>query len=71
MVGLDGVRVDVAMLETADGRRLAFEVDDIDASVAGLGARDAKLLGDVERYEDSYRLCYVRGLEGIIITRRR
>jgi catechol 2,3-dioxygenase-like lactoylglutathione lyase family enzyme len=48
-------------------RRVAFSVDDIDAAVAGLQARGAELLGGVERYEDSYRLCYVRGPEGIIV----
>jgi len=48
-------------------RRIAFAVDDIDAAVAGLHARGAELLGKVERYEDSYRLCYVRGPEGIIV----
>ena len=44
-----------------------ISVDDIDAAVAGLQARGAELLGGVERYEDSYRLCYVRGPEGIIV----
>ena len=48
-------------------RRVAFAVDDIDAAVAGLQARGAELVGEVERYEDSYRLCYVRGPEGIIV----
>jgi catechol 2,3-dioxygenase-like lactoylglutathione lyase family enzyme len=48
-------------------RRVAFAVDDIDAAVAGLQARGAELLGGVERYEDTYRLCYVRGLEGITV----
>jgi catechol 2,3-dioxygenase-like lactoylglutathione lyase family enzyme len=48
-------------------RRIAFGVDDIDAAVAGLRARGTELLGEVERYADSYRLCYVRGPEGIII----
>jgi catechol 2,3-dioxygenase-like lactoylglutathione lyase family enzyme len=48
-------------------RHLAFAVVDIDAVVARLRARGAKLVGTVERYEDSYRLCYVRGPEGIII----
>jgi catechol 2,3-dioxygenase-like lactoylglutathione lyase family enzyme len=47
-------------------RRVAFAVDDIDAAVAGLPARGAEFVG-VERYEDSYRLCYVRGPEGIIV----
>jgi len=45
-------------------RRIAFAVDDIDAAVAGLRARGAELVGGVERYEDSYRLCYVGGPEG-------
>ena len=48
-------------------RRVAFAVDDIAAVVAGLQARGAEFLGGVERYEDSYRLCYVRGPEGIIV----
>jgi catechol 2,3-dioxygenase-like lactoylglutathione lyase family enzyme len=48
-------------------RHLSFEVDDIDAVVAGLQARGAELVGELERYEDIYRLCYVRGPEGIII----
>jgi catechol 2,3-dioxygenase-like lactoylglutathione lyase family enzyme len=47
-------------------RHVAFAVEDIDA-VAGLRARGAELVGELERYEDSYRLCYVRGPEGIII----
>ena len=48
-------------------RHLAFAVDDIDAVVAGLRARGAELVGEVENYEDIYRLCYVRGPEGIIV----
>jgi catechol 2,3-dioxygenase-like lactoylglutathione lyase family enzyme len=95
VVGLDGVRVDFAFLQTPDGhgrlelikfhspsnegdnrhapantpgiRHIAFDVEDIDAVVAGLRARGAELVGELERYEDSYRLCYVRGPEGIII----
>ena len=35
--------------------------------VAGLRARDTELVGELVRYEDSYRLCYVRGPEGIIV----
>ncbi|MGB2710405.1 MAG: VOC family protein [Conexibacter sp.] len=48
-------------------RHVAFAVDDIDAVVASLRARGAELVGEVERYEDRYRLCYVRGPEGIIV----
>jgi catechol 2,3-dioxygenase-like lactoylglutathione lyase family enzyme len=42
-------------------RHIAFAVEDIAAVVAGLRARGAELVGELERYEDSYRLCYVRG----------
>jgi hypothetical protein len=45
-----------------------FAVDDIDATVAGLLARGAELVGEVVQYEDSYKLCYVRGPEGIIVA---
>jgi catechol 2,3-dioxygenase-like lactoylglutathione lyase family enzyme len=48
-------------------RHVAFAVDDIDAVLAGVRARGGELVGAVERYEDSYRLCYVRGPEGIIV----
>ena len=95
VVGLDGVRAQIAMMQTPDGhgrielvkfhappgqggdghapantpglRHLAFEVIDLDAVVAGLRARGAELVGELERYEDSYRLCYVRGPEGVIV----
>lgn len=95
VVGLEGVRAEIAMLQTPDGhgrleltkfsrplaqggnryapantpgiRHIAFAVEDIDAVVAGLRARGVELVGDLERYEDSYRLCYVRGPEGIIV----
>ena len=48
-------------------RHLAFVVDNIDAVVARLRARGAELVGEVESYKDSYRLCYVRGPEETII----
>src|SRR3984893_7316849 len=95
VVGLEGVRAEIAMLETPDGhgrlelskfhapsgrgggrhappntpdtRHVTLAVDDIDAAVASLRARGAELVGEVERYGDSYRLCYVRGPEGIIV----
>jgi catechol 2,3-dioxygenase-like lactoylglutathione lyase family enzyme len=95
VVGLEGVRAEIAMMQTPDGhgrvelakfrapscpsgdrhapantpgiRHLTFAVDDLDAVVAGVGARGAELVGEVERYKDSYRLCYVRGPEGIIV----
>jgi catechol 2,3-dioxygenase-like lactoylglutathione lyase family enzyme len=48
-------------------RRIMFAVDDIDDVVARLLARGAERIGDVVRYEDSYRLAYIRGPEGIIV----
>ena len=48
-------------------RHITFAVEDIDAVIAGLRARGAELVGELERYEDSYLLCYVRGPEGIIV----
>lgn len=48
-------------------RHLAFLVEDIDSVVEGLKARGTDLMGDLVQYENSYRLCYVRGPEGIIV----
>ena len=48
-------------------RHIAFVVEDIDAVVVCLRAHGGELVGELERSEDSYRLCYVRGPEGIII----
>jgi catechol 2,3-dioxygenase-like lactoylglutathione lyase family enzyme len=56
-----------APANTSGIRHVAFVVEDIDAVVAGLRARGTELVGDVVSYEDIYRLCYVRGPEGIII----
>ena len=49
-------------------RRIMFTVDDIDAVVARLRAHGAELVGEVVQYEDTHRLAYVRGPEGIIIA---
>jgi catechol 2,3-dioxygenase-like lactoylglutathione lyase family enzyme len=96
IVGLDGVRSDIAMMRTPDGHgrielskfhsppatkaernapvnrlgmgRIMFAVDDIDDVLARLQARGAELVGEVVQYEDAYRLCYVRGPEGIIVA---
>ena len=96
VVGLDGVRADIAMLRTPDGhgrveltrfhtppavraepenapanalglRRIMFAVDDLDDVVARLRTHGAELLREIAQYEDLYRLCFVRGPEGIII----
>jgi len=49
-------------------RRIMFAVDDIDDVVARLRARGAELVGEVAQYENMYRLCYLRGPEGIIVA---
>ena len=87
VVGLEGVRSEIAMLETPDGhgrielskfhtptgpggdrdapanapgiRHVTFEVDDLDAAIATVRARGGDLVGEVENYQDVYRLCYV------------
>jgi catechol 2,3-dioxygenase-like lactoylglutathione lyase family enzyme len=56
-----------ARANTPGIRHATFAVEDIDAVVAALRARGAELVGELERYDDSYRLCYVRGPEVIII----
>ena len=48
-------------------RRIMFAVDGIDDVLARLRAHGAELVGDMVQYEDTYRLCYVRGPEGIIV----
>jgi catechol 2,3-dioxygenase-like lactoylglutathione lyase family enzyme len=97
VIGLDDVRVEIAMMKTPDGhsrielskfhapkaisadprnapvntlgiRRIMFAVDDIDEAVARLRAHGAALVGEVAQYEDLYRLCYVRGPEGILVA---
>src|SRR5688500_3535711 len=49
-------------------RRIMFTVDDIDDVVARLLAHGAELVGEVVQYEDTYRLAYVRGPEGIMVA---
>ena len=95
IVGLDGVRSELVMLQTRDGQRLlelvkfhsppcpngnshipanapgirhlAFVVEDVDALVTRLRQRGTELVGELVSYGNSYRLCYVRGPEGIIV----
>lgn len=97
IVGLNGVKSDIAVMRTPDGhgrleldkfhtpkavrvepvdtpvntlgiRRIMFAVTDIDDVVARLRNHGAELIGEVTQYEDMYRLCYLRGPEGIIIA---
>lgn len=48
-------------------RRVMFAVDDIDDVVARMRAHGAELVGEIVQYENVYRLCYVRGPEGIVV----
>jgi catechol 2,3-dioxygenase-like lactoylglutathione lyase family enzyme len=47
--------------------RVMFALDDLDDTLARLAKRGARLVGNVVQYEDMYRLCYIRGPEGILI----
>jgi catechol 2,3-dioxygenase-like lactoylglutathione lyase family enzyme len=96
VVGLNGVRADIAMMRTPDGhgrielskfhtppavraepenaptnalgiRRIMFAVDDIDDVVARLRLCGGELVDEIAQYKDIYRLCFMRGPEGIII----
>ena len=48
-------------------RHIAFAVEDIEAVVAKLKKHGTEIFSEIQHYEDSYKLCYVRGPEGIII----
>jgi catechol 2,3-dioxygenase-like lactoylglutathione lyase family enzyme len=48
-------------------RRIMFTVDDVDDTVARLRGHGAELVGEIAQYKDFYRLCFVRGPEGIIV----
>jgi catechol 2,3-dioxygenase-like lactoylglutathione lyase family enzyme len=57
-----------APVNTLGIRRIMFAVEDIEAVLARLRTHGAELVGEVEQYEDTYLLCYVRGPEGIIVA---
>jgi len=56
-----------APVNTLGIRRIMFAVEDIDDVLARLRTHGAKLVGEVAQYEDKYRLCFIRGPEGIIV----
>ena len=56
-----------APVNTLGIRRIMFAVDDIDDVLARLRTHGAELVGEVAQYEDMYRLCFIRGPEGIIV----
>jgi len=57
-----------APVNTRGMGRIMFAVDNIEDVLARLQAHGAELVGEVVRFEDSYRLCYIRGPEGIVIA---
>ncbi len=57
----------LAPANTPGIRHLTFAIDDLDGVVARLHTRGAELVGEIESYKDIYRLCYIRGPEGIIV----
>lgn len=96
VMGIDGARLEIAVLRTADGRsgvelaqfhtpaavrpepsnapantlgirRVVFATDDLDDTVARLQGIGAELVGDIVQFEDSFRMCYVRGPENIVV----
>jgi len=56
-----------APVNTLGMRRIMFAVDDVDDVVERLRAHGAELVGEIAEYEDKYRLCFIRGPEGIIL----
>jgi catechol 2,3-dioxygenase-like lactoylglutathione lyase family enzyme len=97
VTGLDHVRVEIAMMQSPDGRgrleltqfhtpaavglvssnavvnmrglrSVMFAVDDIEDSLSALESHGGELIGSIEQYEETYRLCYVRGPAGIIVA---
>ena len=58
----------IAPPNTLGLRSVMFTVDSVDDTVARLRAHGAELVGEVEQYEDKYRLCYMRGPGGIIVA---
>jgi catechol 2,3-dioxygenase-like lactoylglutathione lyase family enzyme len=58
---------EAAPVNTLGLRRIMFAVEDIDDVVARLRSHGAELVGEIAQYEDVYRLCFMRGPEGIIV----
>ena len=56
-----------APVNALDYLRVMFAVDNIDATLERVRARGAELVGEVVNYKDVYRLCYIRGPEGILV----
>ncbi|SET02199.1 Glyoxalase/Bleomycin resistance protein/Dioxygenase superfamily protein [Oceanobacillus limi] len=56
-----------SLANTLGIRHIAFAVEDIEALVAKLNKNGAELIGEIQNYKNTYKLCYVRGPEGIIL----
>ncbi len=56
-----------APANTLGMRRIMFTVDDLDDVVSRLRSHGGELVGEIAQYEDAYRLCFLRGPEGIVI----
>lgn len=56
-----------SFVNTLGIQHIAFAVEDIEAMVAKLKKKGAELFGEIQNYENTYKLCYVRGPEGIIL----
>ena len=56
-----------SLANTLGIRHIAFVVEDIEALVAKLKKNGTEIFGEIYNYEDSYKLCYIRGPEGIIL----
>jgi catechol 2,3-dioxygenase-like lactoylglutathione lyase family enzyme len=61
----EGIRP--AAANTLGLRHIAFQVEDIEGIVSTLKQKGTKLVGEIQTYEDLWKLCYIRGPEGIIL----
>ena len=64
---LDENDIQQTFANTLGIRHIAFTVEDIEAVVAKLKKKGTEIFSEIQQYEDSYKLCYVRGPEGIIL----
>lgn len=59
--------IDAKSIQQSSANHIAFAVEDIESVIAKLQKRGTELLGEIQNYKDAYKLCYVRGPEGIIL----
>lgn len=63
----DGKDIEQPLANTLGIRHICFAVEDIEAIVSKLKNRGTEIFSEIQQYEESYKLCYVRGPEGIIL----